>query len=29
MSIKQKIQGIIKTSLDKLNIDFDLDKIVI
>ena len=29
MSIKQKIQGIIKTSLDKNNIDFDLDKIII
>ena len=29
MSIKQKIQGIIKTSLDNNNIDFDLDKIVI
>jgi len=29
MSIKQKIQGIIKTSLEKNNIDFDLDKIII
>lgn len=29
MSIKQKIQGIIKTGLDKLEIDFDLDKIII
>ena len=29
MSIKQKIQGIIKTSLEKLAIDVDLDKIII
>jgi len=29
MSIKQKIQGIIKTSLDNNNIEFDLDKIII
>ena len=29
MSIKQKIQGIIKTSLDKNNIDIELDKIII
>lgn len=29
MSIKQKIQGIIKTSLDKCEIDLDLEKIVI
>lgn len=29
MSIKQKIQGIIKTSLEQNNIDIDLDKIVI
>lgn len=29
MSIKQKIQGIIKTSLERLNIDVDLDKIII
>ena len=29
MSIKQKIQRIIKTSLDNNNIDFDIDKIVI
>ena len=29
MSIKQKIQGIIKTGLDKLEIDFELDKIII
>ena len=29
MSIKQKIQGIIKTSLDKLEIDVNLDKIII
>ena len=29
MSIKQKIQGIIKKSLDNNNIDFDIDKIVI
>lgn len=29
MSIKQKIQGIIKKSLEKNNIDFDLDKIII
>ena len=29
MSIKQKIQGIIKTSLEKLEIDVDLDKIII
>lgn len=29
MSIKQKIQGIIKTGLDKLEIDFDLNKIII
>ena len=29
MSIKQKIQGIIKTGLDKLEINFELDKIII
>lgn len=29
MSIKQRIQGIIKISLEKLNIDFDIDKIII
>jgi len=29
MSIKQKIQGIIKTSLNNLNIEFELDKIII
>ena len=29
MSIKQKIQGIIKTGLDKLEIDISLDKIII
>ena len=29
MSIKQKIQGIIKTGLDKLEIDVELDKIII
>lgn len=29
MSIKQKIQGIIKTSLEKNNIDIELDKIII
>ena len=29
MSIKQKIQGIIKTGLDKLEIDVSLDKIII
>lgn len=29
MSIKQRIQGIIKMSLEKLNIDFDIDKIII
>ena len=29
MSIKQKIQGIIKTSLEKNNIDFELDKIIV
>ena len=29
MSIKQKIQRIIKTSLDNNNIEFELDKIII
>lgn len=29
MSIKQKIQGIIKISLEKLNIDFDINKIIV
>lgn len=29
MSIKQRIQGIIKINLEKLNIDFDIDKIII
>ena len=29
MSIKQKIQGIIKTGLEKLEIEFELDKIII
>ena len=29
MSIKQKIQGIIKTGLDKLEISIELDKIII
>ena len=29
MSIKQKIQNIIKTSLEKNNIDFEIDKIII
>ena len=29
MSIKQKIQGIIKTGLDKLEINFELEKIII
>ena len=29
MSIKQKIQGIIKTSLEKNNIEFDVEKIIV